>query len=86
MSNYVTQAELDQAYKTRASLTPYELAQIEEGMAEAHFERRAAFGGSCQLASAFVTVTGESVSPLLYELCYRARVAKLFEERDNAKQ
>ena len=82
MSNYVTQAELDQARETYAVLSEDDLTLLEEGMAEAHYERRAAFGGSGQLATAFVTGTGEAITPVLYELCYKARIAKLFKERD----
>ena len=86
MVNYVTQAEWDQAVKTRRAMSANDIALLREAMAEQQFERRAAFGGEGLLAAAFVEGTGEPVSPILYELCYKARVNKLFEERDNAKK
>ncbi len=83
MVNYVTQAELDQACEEYDALSGVQIDALRESMAEQRFERKAVFGGSGSLAKCLVEGTGETVTPALYELCYRARVNKLFEERDN---
>lgn len=83
MTNTVTQAELAAAIVTRRAMSENDLYLMKDMMAEAQFERKAAFGGQGLLAAAFVEETKEPVSAILYELCYKARVAKLFEERDS---
>lgn len=86
MSNLVTQDELDQARKTCRAMSDEDRTLLQETVAEQQFERNAAFGGGGYLAPSFVVETGELVSSFMYELCYKARVDKLFEDRDNAKQ
>lgn len=85
MSNYVTQAELDAARETYKTMGGTAVSMLKDAIAEQRAERRAAIGGDGSLAPCVVEETGEPVSPLLYELCYRARVAKLFEERDSRR-
>lgn len=85
MANFVTQAELDTARKTLDNMSDEARYLLEEEMAEQRVERRAAFGGNGDLAEALVEETGLRISEVMFELCYKARINKLFEDRDNAQ-
>lgn len=80
--NYVTQNELKLAKTEFLRMNDRQIASLQEVMAEQDFERRAAFGQGFALAACIVEETGEPVAQILYELCYKARITKLFEERD----
>lgn len=82
MPNYVTQAELDKARESYADLSGEQIEMIREEMAEQAVGRNVA-GHNYGLSPAVVEESGEGVSSILYEIVYRARVAKLFTERDN---
>lgn len=86
MANIVTQAERDQAVKDLAAMDIEDVRLLKNMIIEQDFERQAAFGIGYCLAPAEIEETGEPVSRLLYELCYKARVDKLFEERDQLRR
>ena len=59
-----------------------EINMFNEGMAEQAFNIRAAFGPKYGPGVGIIEETGVRISATLTELCYRARVEKLFNNRD----
>lgn len=85
MVNSVTSQEVYAAKRELALMPPSEIKLLEEAMAEQAFNIRAAFGSEYGPGVGVVKETGVQVSPILTEMCYRARVNKLFEERDGRR-
>ncbi len=82
--NYVTTQEVTAAKAQLSAMSADDIVRVEDMMAERAYEIQAAFGPGEGLAPAINEDTGERVSAILFELAYKARVAKLFEDRDNA--
>lgn len=82
MSNIVTSQEVYDAKRKLALMSSSEIRLLEEAMAEQAFNIRAAFGPEYGPGVGVIEETGVQVSSILAEMCYRARVDKLFEERD----
>lgn len=81
--NVITPNEKAAAEAVWESMSEGERDQLMDALTEKKFEVQAAFGPGYEIAPAKVDGTNETVPMHIYEIAYRARISKLFEERDD---